>query len=384
MRPLFYSTLMRNLADLLVGIFLPLFLFGIGQKLELFAWLKVTPFVSGVLFTIVYYALQRLTMVIIAFPTARLLYHLGYVKSMVLGTIFLGLNFVGLYLAKFDPHYLIASAIFGGLFLFCYWPAHDSLFALEINVKEIGRGIGALAFLTKLIQIATPAAAGIVIALWGYQVLFVAGLAFLIVSILPLMYVPSAKIIHMPNFSQFVAWVREFRFRKFALVQVGSYMDTIAILLWPIFVLVVVGKIQQVGFLYSLALFLSLVLTYLAGWFVDHKKGKRIYVASGAVISLSWLMRLFVHGFWDILGVQFLEQLAGSVYSPCYDSFLCSRAKGRSALSFYVYKEVLLSMSAVVLWALAFCFFLLPLSWESVFVLGAVGVFLSLFLDAHK
>jgi len=131
-------------------------------------------------------------------------------------------------------------------------------------------------------------------------------------------------------------------------------------------------------------LFLSLVLTYLAGWFVDHKKGKRMFVASGAVISISWIMRLFVRGIWDILGVEFLEKLAGSVYSPCYDSFLCRRAKGRAVLAFYVYKEVLLSVSAVILWVLVFGFFLLPVAWESVFILGAIGVILSLLLDGHK
>ncbi len=384
MRPLFFATLLRNIADQLVGVFLPLFLFTIGRDLNVFEFLGVTPFISGVLFAVVYYGAQRLTMAIVAFPASRLIFRMGYLKSMILGVTFLALNFLGLFMAESDPRILTITAVFGGLFLFFYWTAHDSLFALEINVKEIGRGVGAMAFLTKLAQIVTPAVAGIVIALWGYPTLFLVGLAFLLASVVPFAFVRSSPIYHRPSFAEFVVWVKEFRFRKFALVQFGMYMDIVAILLWPIYVMVFLGKIQNVGFLFSFALFLSLILTYLAGWFVDHKKGKRMYIASGAVISVSWIMRLFVRGIWDILGVEFLEKLAGSVYAPCYDSFLCRRAKGRSVLAFYVYKEVLLSVSAVILWTLVFGFFLLPVAWETVFLLGAVGVVLSLFLDGHK
>lgn len=384
MRPLFFATLLRNFADNLVGVFLPLFLFEIGSRLQLFAFLGVTPFVSGVLLAVCYYALQRLTMVIAAFPAASLIYRIGYVKAMTIGTFFLMLNYLGLWLSKVDPLWLSVTAICGGLFLFFYWTTHDSLFALEINVKEIGRGVGAMAFLTKLIQISTPAIAGVMIMIWGYETLFAVGILFLLLSLVPFIMVRASRIYQRPSLSQFLLWVGESRFRKFALVQIGMYMDIIAVILWPIYVLVLVGKIQHVGYLFSLALLLSLILTYLAGWFVDRKKGKRMFVASGVVISLSWFLRVFVRGIWDVLGVEFLEKLAGSVYSPCYDALLCQRAKGRFVFSFYVYKEFLLSLSAIVLWALVFGFFLLPASWEGVFILGAIGVGLSLFLDGRK
>lgn len=384
MRPLFFATLLRNIADQLVGVFLPLFLFGIGTQGHYFAFLGVTPFVSGILLPVCYYAVQRITMALVAFPAANLVYRIGYVKGMLIGITCLALNFLGLYLAKSDPGFLLPTAVLGGLFLFFYWTSHDSLFALEINVKEIGRGIGAMAFLTKLAQIATPAIAGTVIALFGYPTLFLIGIAFLFASTFPFMFVKSSTVYHRPNLTEFLTWIKESRFRKFAVVQLGMYMDIVAILLWPIYVMLILGKVEQVGYLFSFAMFLSLVLTYLAGWFVDHKKGKKMYVISGAIISVSWATRLFVRGLWDILGVEFMEKLAGSVYAPCYDSLLCRRAKGRAVFAFYVYKEVLLSFSAVILWSLVFLFFLMPVAWETVFLLGAIGVVLSLFLDGKK
>src|SRR5258708_6540521 len=59
MRPMFFGTLLYNIADQMIGFFLPLFLFGIGSKLAVFSWLHVAPFVSGILFVVMYYALQR-------------------------------------------------------------------------------------------------------------------------------------------------------------------------------------------------------------------------------------------------------------------------------------------------------------------------------------
>ena len=381
---MFYGTLLYNIADQMIGFFLPLFLFGIGSTLAVFSWLHVAPFVSGILFVVMYYALQRAVVLFTIFPLSRLMYRLGYVWSMVIGTLFLCGNFIGFYLAKTDPRFITLSFICGGIDMVLYWVAHDSLFAHEICVKEIGRGVGALAFLTKLIQIAVPAVSGLIIVFSGYDSLFRIGIVFLLLSCIPFFFIPHTRIHALPKVRELLSWLRESRFQKFAVAQVGTYMDVIALLMWPIYVLIVVGKIERVGYIFSLVLFLSLVLTYITGWVVDHKRGKKAFLTSGTIVSLNWAVRLFARGVWDIIGIELIAKLAGSVYSACYDSFLCKRSKGNSVFAFYIYKEFLLSIDALLLWAAVFILFLLPVAWTSIFLLGALGVALSLFLDAKK
>ncbi len=381
---MFFGTLLYNIADQMIGFFLPLFLFGIGSKLAVFSWLHVAPFVSGILFVVMYYALQRAVVLFTLFPLGKLMYRLGFVWSMVIGTLFLCGNFVGFYLARTDPRFITLSFVCGGIDMVLYWVAHDSLFAHEICIKEIGRGVGALAFLTKLIQIAVPAVSGLIIVFSGYDSLFRIGIVFLLLSCVPFFFIPKTRIQAPPKFHELMAWLREPRFRKFALVQVGTYMDVIALLIWPIYVLLIVGKLERVGYIFSFVLFLSLILTYITGWIMDHKKGRRMFVASGTIVSFTWIMRFFIRGVWDIIGIELVEKLAGSVYSPCYDSILCKRSKGKSVFAFHIYKEFLLSVDALVLWGGVFVLFLLPVAWTSIFLLGALGVGLSLFLDAKK
>lgn len=384
MRPMFFGTLLYNLADQLVGLFQPLFLFEIGQRLSLFSFLNVSSFIQGILFTVAYYLVQRVVVFITVFPAGTLMCRLGYIWSMVIGTLFLGGVFIGFRLAQADPRYLILSFVCGGLNMVLYWTAHDSLFADELHVGEIGRGVGALALLTRLIQITTPAVSGFIIMLWGYNTLFSLSLGFLFFSCVPYFFIPPTKIRSTPSFMQFLTWIRESRFQRFALAQFGKYMDIIAFLLWPVYVLVIVGKIERVGYLFSLVLFFSLILTYVTGWIIDRKKGKRVFLTSGVIVSINWVLRFFAKGIWDLVGVEMVGRLAGSVYSACYDSFLCKRSKGRSVFPFHIYKEFILSLSAIILWSCAFVLFLLPFEWTSIFLLGAVGVILSLFLDAQK
>lgn len=384
MRPLFYSSLLYSIADQMVGLFLPLFLFDVGKRLTFFTAYGISPFVSGILFVALYYALQRVVVLVTVFPLGKMIKQIGYVSSMVLGTLFLCGNYLGFYFAREDPKYVVVSFVCGGISMVLYWIAHDSLFAHEINSHEIGRGVGALTFLTKALHIAVPALSGLVIIYWGYSVLFAIGIIFLVLSCFPLLFIPVTHVHRSPTFRQFLLWLQERRFQKFAIAQVGKYMDIIALLMWPVYVLFVVGKVERVGYFYSLVLFLTLILTYVAGWFVDHKKGKKAFVLSGTVISVIWIVRLFVRGVWDLLGVEFIEKLAGSIYGPCYDSFLCSRSKGKSVLAFNVYKEFLLSIDATILWVAVMVLFLLPIAWTSIFLLGAVGMILSLLLDAKK
>jgi len=216
---MFYGTLLYNIADQMVGVFLPLFLFDIGKAFAVFSWLHVAPFVSGILFVGMYFALQRVVVLFTVFPLSKLMYRLGYVWSMCIGTLLLCGMFWGFYLAKTDPRFIVISFVCGGLNMILYWIAHDSLFACELNTKEIGRGVGALAFLTKLIQIAVPAVSGLIIISLGYDALFRIGILFLLLSCVPFFFIPKTPIRTLPKFSQLLLWLCESRFQKFALAQ---------------------------------------------------------------------------------------------------------------------------------------------------------------------
>lgn len=379
LRLMFYSSLLRNLADLMVGTFAPIFLFQMGQRLPFLS--HYNPFVAGMLLVCGYYFLQRLLVLVLAFPLARLMSRIGYIWSMTLGILGLCLTFVSYHLASREPRFLILALTGGALDLVLYWAAHDSVFAHEVRRNEIGRGVGALAFLTKLLQILAPAIAGWIILTTGFNTIFALGILVALCSIFPLLFLPRFAIPTRPSFQQFKVWLKRPQFRRFAVAVAGRYMDTIAILLWPVYVLIIVGNIERVGFLFSAVMFVSLVLTYVAGWYVDHSRKGHYFWMSGVILSGAWLLRLFVRGVGDIFGIELMDKLAYSFYAPCFDAYMCEVSKGSLVLQFYLYREVIFSLAAVILWGAVFGLFLLPVSWTAVFLLGSVGVLLSLFIE---
>lgn len=382
MRPLFFATLMRSMADQAVGVFTPLFLFQIGKSLPIFPAFARSPFLSGIGLVILYYFFQRLVVLLVTFPYTRIMYRIGYMWSMLLGNVFVCGVYLGFHLAKTHPLFLILSFVCGAGDLVVYWIAHDTLFATELRQREIGRGVGALAFLTKLIQIVMPAIGGVGIVVFGYSSVFALGVMLILLSCIPLLFLPHIRIESKPLFSELRAWLQERRFQRFCGVLVGKYMEIIATLLWPIFVLLIVGKVSRVGFIFSFVLFLSLILTYIAGWYVDHSKRGRIFIASGLILSCTWLARMFARGIWDIVGIELVDKLTSSFYSPCFDALLYKRAKGKKAFAFHAYKEVIYSCIALVLWSCVVGIFLIPSPWTAIFFLGAFGALLSLFIDS--
>ncbi|PWU23053.1 hypothetical protein C5B42_04260 [Candidatus Cerribacteria bacterium 'Amazon FNV 2010 28 9'] len=381
LRLMFFGSLLRTLADLFVGTFAPLFLFGIGKNLPLFAPLHLTPFVAGMMLIALYYGAQRLSILLLSFPVAQVIARIGYVWSMVVGLLCLTVVFVSYHFASADPRFLIPAFLGGALDLLFFWTTHDAVFAREVNVKQIGRGVGALAFLTQMLQIAAPAVAGILIVTFGFTAVFLIGIACALLACIPFLLLPRFAMPSVPTPNDFFKQFKDPLFRQFSIGVVGKYMDTIAVLLWPVYILVIVGQIDRVGFFFSLVLFSTLILTYIAGWYVDHKrKGKAFYV-SGVFVSCAWILRLFAQNVFALFGIEMMDKLASSFYSPCFDAYMCERSKGKRVYSFYFYREVIFSIVAVFLWSGIIGLFLLPVGWAAIFLFGAVGVLLSLAIE---
>lgn len=384
MRSMFFASLIRSAADESLGIFTPLFLFLLGRSHVFFSFLPVDGFVAGVLVLIAYYALQRLMVLVLTFPGAVFIRRFGYVFGMVVGNMARIGTVVGFILAGQDPRWLLFSLIMGGIDIVFYWISHDTVFAQEVHKKEIGRDIGALAFLTKLLQIGVPALAGLIIVTFGYPVLFALACVLFVTACIPLFFLPHIDHASVPSLKELGSWLGDKQYQAFAFALVGRYMDILALLLWPVYVFAIIGQIERVGYIFSLVLFLSLVVTYVIGWYFDHKKAGKLFVASGCIMSLTWIGRLFVRGIWDIVGIEMVNKLASSVYMPCFDAFLCERSLQTKIFSFYVYREFLLSCIAIVLWLVALFVFGLSQGWAMIFVLGAIGILLGLFIEGHR
>jgi hypothetical protein len=148
--------------------------------------------------------------------------------------------------------------------------------------------------------------------------------------------------------------------------------------LWPLFVLLLIGSVDKVGFLYFVVFFVSLLLTYFSGWYVDHSKGRRPFSLSGIILSGVWFVRAFVSSAWSIITIDVFQNLAESVFNPFYDSIMLRRSKGSTSLSYFTYREIIVSVSGILFWIIFVIFFLVSSSWRGFVMFGAITVLMSM------
>jgi len=96
-------------------------------------------------------------------------------------------------------------------------------------------------------------------------------------------------------------------------------------------------------------------------------------------------LRGFVVGIWSITILNAVDRLTSSFHWLFFDRSWILRGKGREALSYFVYREMIYSFAAIVFWlivALLFYFFIF--AWKSLFIVAGMGVLLTLLVKEHQ
>ncbi|HNV45291.1 MAG TPA: hypothetical protein PKG78_02535, partial [Candidatus Woesebacteria bacterium] len=142
---------------------------------------------------------------------------------------------------------------------------------------------------------------------------------------------------------------------------------------------------DKVGFLYSFSLLLAMVISYGVGAVIDKHKSRRPFVLSAGILSLFWIIRSFVVGFWSIVVVNTLDRITSSFHWLFFDRVWVVRGKGREGLSYFTYRQMITSAAAIVFWSLVFfLFYFFGEAWISLFLVAAVGVLLTLLVKEHQ
>ncbi len=119
--------------------------------------------------------------------------------------------------------------------------------------------------------------------------------------------------------------------------------------------------------------------------YLAKQHNRKPFFLSGGLLSALWFVRTAVVGIWSIAIVDMLDKLTANFHWLYYDMQFMRRGKGSQALSYFVYREMVMSAGAIVFWLLfAAIFLLLPLGWYTLFIVAAVGVLFSVLVQDNK
>ncbi len=380
---LYAIRLARELSTQLVIFFLPLYFFNLPLNLLPDHQLSATQ--HGVINVAVLYFVTYAVVLLFSMPVAQILLKYGIRTGFILGHLFYALFVLLLYLSKDNPWQVFGAMTAFGIQMNFFWNSyHYSLSRYSASTK-MGTNLGAINFLLNLLAMISPALGGIIIVALGYETLFLLGLVIVLVGAAFAFMLEDVRVRDHISWREFRQWWRAPTFRKLSLTFAGKYINDASVNLWTLYMFVLLGSVKSVGLFYSLALFLALLVSYFIGPLLDKNRGQRAFKLSGGMLSTFWLARALSVNIWTLTLINAFDKVTASFHWLFFDRAWILRGKGREALSYFVYRLMVYAMAAMVFWLVAGgLFYLFGSAWQSLFVLAAFGVLLTLLIKEHK
>ncbi len=385
MRLLYGMRIMRDLVNKFTFIFLPIFLFQLGLKVHWFDSFGLSNLQRGVLMIAIFFLIVRIVVLVSAIPIGRMLSAYGYQKGLVIGIAVQLLAFLCLYYSQEQPMFIWGAMVLEAIQLNFFWNSFYVVLSKSMNKHHVGQDLTTMQFLLQLMAAITPAVSGVLAVAFGIESLFLFGIVGTLISLLFAIGLELGHERDSISWYELGQWLREPTYRRLSLSFIGRYFHDVVIFVWPLYVFLLLGAIDEVGFLYTLSLFLALVVTFFTGFYVAKNTNKKPFMISGGLLSLLWFVRTGILSVWSIAFVDMLEKLTANFHWLHFDMQYMRRGKGAQALSYYTYREMVMSMGAIMFWLLfALVFLFIPLSWFTIFVVAAVGVLFSVLVqEAH-
>lgn len=382
-RLLYGMRVMRELASKLVLFFLPLFLFRIGESTPPIL-VGINGFQQGMATIAAYYLISRLLSLITLIPIGGIIKKIGPERSFLISQAGYIVYFMLLYKAEVYPWLVFVAAALETVQIF-FWNSYYTLMSVQVTKNKMGSNVGVVQFLINIVAMISPIIGGMVVVWFGYPVLFLIGLVCMLVGMVIAALLKPTKVVDTVSWQEFFTWMREAGYQKLAISYAGRYVNDSVLVVWPLYVFFLLGTVDRVGFLYGLSLFASMLVTYFAGSFLDKYKTKKPFFLSGGMLSLVWVLKTQIVSFWSIAVIDVFERLTANFHWLFFDTMFMRRGKGSQALSFFVYREVIISAVAIAFWlSFAAMFIWFVDSWKGLFLLAGFGVMLSLLVKDHK
>lgn len=385
--------LLRELVNKLVMFYLPIYFFNLHfpfwDKLNYSLMQTGQPVLTslqiGIFNIAILYAMERLVSFLSAIMIAKLTVKRGTRHAFIMGHVLYAIFIFLLLISKNNPYWVILAMLIDGFQINYFWNSYFYSLSRNTDHKKMGSNLGIINVLLNFITMISPALGGIIIATLGYDLLFLLGLLIVLLGIIFAVLLDNVKVHDKISWSEFKSWMKEAGFRRLSATFSGRYCNDAMLGLWPLYIFILLGSIDKVGVLYSASLFLAMGLSYMAGPLIDKNASRKPFVLSAGLLSVFWIMRSFAVGIWSIAIVNTLDKVTATYHWLFFDRAWLLRGKGREGLSYFTYRQMIYSASAIVFWSLVFfLFYFFGAAWTTLFVVAAVGVLLTLLIKEHQ
>ena len=340
---LYTATFIRNFAVVMLGLFVPIFLYSIGYTVQ-----------QIVLFYLATYFIRFITLPL----RGKIAVRYGFEHAMGYSIPITILFYASLYFAKFYPVLIFVAPILLATYLNIYWAAHHADFAYYGKNGQRGREIGTLQGLMRASAVAAPFIGGLILKFSGFGILFLVVSILLFVSIIPLF---TTKERFKPRAFSYTDSFKRLFLKKnikrlFGYMGFGEELVTIAI--WPIFIYLVLADYLALGSLVSFTTLVAVIATFYISRLTDRMNRKTIIKTGSVLRCFSWLLRLLAKFPLYILFMDAFSRISRSTVDiPVYASTYRRAHDGKVVETIIFYEMGLnlgVSLTALLVYILLF------------------------------
>ncbi len=353
---LYASTAIGNLAQAMLTLFEPIFLYYV-------VGLSVTQIL---LFMAVVYAFY---IVLIPFG-AKIASKHGYAHSIFYSIPFQILFWLTLIGSQYTDWLLYLAPILFALQKTFFWPAWHATLARFADGRQVAREFSFMYAIMSLMQILGPLMGGFLATFLGSNSIFIIGSILYACSAVPLLW--TSEVFSTNNYSYKETWALIKQYPARFIGYLGFGEELIVLSVWPIFLFIILRNYQDTGTLVTIATLAATGLALLTGMYSDGHSKRRVLRLGNVHYLLSWLARIpVITGLGALFADGFSRAAKSMVFVPL-SALTYERAETSGVLPYVVGFEQVLSVGKLLAALTAALVFALTGSFIALFILAAV------------
>ncbi|MDO8313612.1 MAG: MFS transporter, partial [Sideroxyarcus sp.] len=302
---LYIANTLREFGASMIGLYIPIYLYEVFDHQ-----------IVRVLFLFV---LMHVLIILFSPIAAKLNGRFGVKHTMLLSVPFLNLHIFSLIQLQNDTLYIVPMIIGFAVAVSLYWVGLHTDFARNSGDARRGFNVGGFRAFMMLAALAGPFFGGLIIAQFGFQMLFLIVIVLESVALLPLFLSPDVHDPYDVHFMQELRSIfRKERWRDILAFFGEGFETKTAAYIWPIFLFTTLGGVTIAGGITSASLLIAMILGLFVGRFID-ARGHASFLKLGAFgTALAWLARIFALTPASIFLVDSVAKLSANVYQVPY------------------------------------------------------------------
>jgi MFS family permease len=301
--------------------------------------------------------IHLITILIGAFLVVYLSNIIGLVRCWYVRIGLVAILFSGLFLIPVYPSILYIVALFSGLEAAFFWIPYNILTIRKTEETNTGTSLAFMYNVGSVAGILVPGIAGFIIVAYGYNILFIIALVFLVLSIIPVLSLRHEKTDFKFSWSHIREVVRENK--HFIVPEILDNLGQDAQVIWTLFLFITALSVFDIGILGVISSLVGIIVVHITGRLIDKSDKKKIVRFGAIATTITWLLSYLVSIYSPtpvlLYLVTTLRGFALGIFANAYGVIMFNRAR-KSDAQFIVLREIPTVFGRVIIFTITLVF----------------------------